>query len=76
MMAALYSSAMMQTGLMSSMYNYIIGLKALTNFGNNRKDIKADVLKDMNHNCIPIVKDGQFAHENMGKLVAIIAAKA
>lgn len=55
---------------------YIIDLKALSNLGNNRKDIKADVLKDMNHNCIPIVENGQFVRGNMGKFVAIIAAKS
>lgn len=55
---------------------YIIDLKALSSLGNNRKDIKADVLKDMNHNCIPLVEDGHFVCENMGIFVAIIAAKA
>lgn len=55
---------------------YIIDLKALSNLGDNRKDIKADALKSMNHNCIPVVEDGQFVRENMGKFVAIIAAKS
>ena len=55
---------------------YIIDLKALTNLGDNRKDIRADVLKQQSHNCIPIVENGQFMRANMGKFVAVISAKA
>lgn len=55
---------------------YIIDLCTLSNLGSNRKDIKADSLKKMSHNCIPIVENGQFARENVGTFVAIIAAKA
>lgn len=55
---------------------YIIDLKALADLGNNRKDIKADALKQQSHNCIPIVEDGQFMRDSIGTFVAIIAAKA
>lgn len=55
---------------------YIIDLKALSNLGDNRKDIKADVLKQQNHNCIPVVQNDQFVRDSIGTFVAIIAAKA
>lgn len=55
---------------------YIIDLKALSNLGDNRKDIKADVLKQQSHNCIPVVQNSQFVRDSIGTFVAIIAAKA
>ena len=57
-------------------YETIFDLKALSNLGDNSKNIKADVLMKMSHNCIPIIGNGQFVRANMGKFVTVIAAKA